>query len=348
MRRLILAAALLVTVFASASPAEAFWHHRWGCWGWRWGYGGWCGPRWGCYRVAYGYYPGCWNVGVPVCYGPYCGSYTIGATVGYVGPGYGLVTPAVPVRSSILVLRPATGGACAVPPPATPERGPKASPAPAAPAPAAPAPSAPGSTRGAAPRSDLVLRTSAADGLAKARRLVDEGDVLFRRQQFLAALQKYKQAASAAPETAEVYWRQGHALVAIGEYERAATVLKRALALEDDPDRGGFRLGALYGSAIATKEMHLERLAEWTLAHPHAADGYFLIGLALRYDGQAERAAKFFRRAGELSVPLRDLVAGLMADEAGLAGAASAEVPAGSRSTVPAVPVRLAARAVEL
>lgn len=350
MRRLILVAALLVTVFGSAAPAEAFWHHRWGCWGWRWGWGGYWGPRWGCYRVAYGYYPGCYSVGVPVCYGPCCGGYTMGATVGYFGPGYGVVTATVPARSSILVLRPGvgTGGACGVPPASTPDRAPKTSPAPAtAPAPA-PAPSTPGSTRGTTPRSDLVLRVSTGDGLAKARRLVEEGDVLFRRQQFHAALQKYKQAASAAPELAEVHWRQGHALVAVGEYERAASVLKRALALADDLERSGFRLGALYGSAVATKEMHLERLAEWTLAHQHSPDGYFLIGLTLWYDGEVERAVKFLRRAGDLSLVMRDLVAGLMAEEAPLMAAASPTASAMPRSTVPVLPVSFAGPAVEL
>ena len=351
MRRLILVAALLITVLGSASPAEAFWHHRWGCWGWRWGWGGYCGPRWGCYRVAYGYYPGCWSVGVPVCYGPCCGSYTIGATVGYVGPGYGVVTTTVPVRSSIIVLRPATGagGACAAPPAAAPDRAPKASPAPTTPPPAAPAPSAPGSMRGTSPRSDLVLRASRGDGLAKARRLLDEGDVLFRRQQFHAALQKYKQAASAAPELAEVHWRQGHALVAIGEYERAATMLKRALALSEDAKRGGFRLEMLYGPAVATKEMHLERLAEWTLAHQRSPDGYFLIGLILWYDGQSERAEKFLRRSGDLSLVMRDLVAGLVAeDEVDLASVAAPTSAGGSRTTVPIVPVSLAGEAVDL
>lgn len=194
-----------------------------------------------------------------------------------------------------------------------------------------------------------MLRASRGDGLAKARRLLDEGDVLFRRQQFHAALQKYKQAASAAPELAEVHWRQGHALVAIGEYERAATMLKRALALSEDAKRGGFRLEMLYGPAVATKEMHLERLAEWTLAHQRSPDGYFLIGLMLWYDGQSERAEKFLRRSGDLSLVMRDLVAGLVAeDEVDLASVAAPTSAAGSRTAVPVVPVSLAGEAVDL
>lgn len=350
MRRLILVVTLMMATLAVASPAEAFWHHRW-CWGWRWGFGCW-GPRWGCYRVGWGYYPGCWTVGMPVCYGPCCGSYTIGATVGYVGPAYGFV-PVVPARSSIVVLRPAVAtGSCGVPPAAAPESRPKSSPAPAPPAAPAPsAPAAPGGTRGLVPSPDLVLRGSIGDGLAKARRLVEEGDLLFRRQQFHSALQKYKQAVASAPALAEVYWRQGHALVAVGEYERAATTFKRALALSEELDRGGFRLSMLYGSALATKEMHLERLAEWTLAHARSPEGYFLLGLMLHFDGQPERAEKFLLYAGGLSLTMRDLVAGLLSHEPGLPAAEASDSPrppAGSKPPVPVVPVSLPGKMVEL
>lgn len=357
MRRLILAATLLVSVFGTTSPAAAFWHHRWGCWGWRCGWGGCWGPRWGCYRVAYGCYPGCWGIGapvcyggVPVCYGPGYGSYTIGATVGWVGPGYGVMTATLPARSPIIVLRPATGvsGACTVPPASAPERASKASPAPSTSPPAAPAPSAPGTMRGTAPRSDLVLRASLEDRLTKARRLIDEGDALFRRQQFHSALQKYKQAVVAAPELAEAHWRQGHALVAVGEYAQASTALKRALALSDEVDRGGFRLATLYGSAVATKELHLERLAEWTLAHQRSPDGYFLIGLTLWYDSQTTRAVKFLRRAGDLSLVMRDLVAALVEDEAALASDASPAIEAEVPVATAVLPVSLVARGVEL
>ena len=40
----------------------------------------------------------------------------------------------------------------------------------------------------------------------------------------------YKLAASTAPDLAEAFWRQGHALVATHNYELAATAFKRAIA----------------------------------------------------------------------------------------------------------------------
>src|SRR4051812_17130890 len=69
MRRWFAAFVLVVSLLCSASPANAFWHHRgWGCgyrgyggYGWGGGYGGWGGYGYrgfGGYR-GYGYgYPG--------------------------------------------------------------------------------------------------------------------------------------------------------------------------------------------------------------------------------------------------------------------------------------------------
>jgi tetratricopeptide (TPR) repeat protein len=136
-----------------------------------------------------------------------------------------------------------------------------------------------------------------------------EGDELFRAQNFHFALQKYKLAASAAPNIAECFWRKGHALVATHNYELAAAAFKRAIGLSRDISRGGFRLGELYGGAAMTKFQHLEFLAEWTLARGNSPDGYFLVGLFLHYDGHQPRAEKFFAQAAELAGPGADFLA---------------------------------------
>src|SRR5205814_7224054 len=65
-----------------------------------------------------------------------------------------------------------------------------------------------------APALTVAPRVSNAESRRRAERLIAEGDELFRGQNFHAALQKYKAAASAAPDVAEALWRQGHALVA--------------------------------------------------------------------------------------------------------------------------------------
>jgi hypothetical protein len=144
-------------------------------------------------------------------------------------------------------------------------------------------------------------RISNAETRQKANRYISEGDELFRAQNFNSALQRYKQASSLAPDLAEAFWRQGHAFVATRNFDLAATAFKRAIALTENLGRGGFRLDDLYGTAAIAKAAHLENLAELALNRPRDADAYFLIGVFLNYDGNAERAAKFFDRASDLA-----------------------------------------------
>jgi tetratricopeptide (TPR) repeat protein len=147
----------------------------------------------------------------------------------------------------------------------------------------------------------LAMRLSNPESRRKAERYIAEGDALFRVQNFHSALQKYKLASAAAPDVAESYWRQGHALIATRNFDLASGALKRAVALTDDISRGGFDIDDLYGPATMAKTVHLESLAEWTLSKGDAADPYFLLGVFLTYDGQQERAEKFFERASELA-----------------------------------------------
>jgi len=147
----------------------------------------------------------------------------------------------------------------------------------------------------------LVSRLSNVDSRRKAEKMIAEADELFKAQNFHSALQKYKLAASTAPDMPEAYWRQAHALVATHNYELAATAFKRAIALTEDLGRGGFRLSDVYGGAHMTKQQHLESLAEWAVTKRNSSDPYFLLGLFLEYDGQPGRAEKFFQKANELA-----------------------------------------------
>lgn len=132
---------------------------------------------------------------------------------------------------------------------------------------------------------------------------VKYGDELFRQQRYHEALQRYKSAAAAAPDIAEVYFRQGHALVASNRFELAATAFKRAMSLRPaDLDRNGFKLDEIYGDSKLAKNAHVEALARTALARPEDADILFLVGIFLRYDGQAERSGKFFQKAQLLAV----------------------------------------------
>ena len=177
---------------------------------------------------------------------------------------------------------------------------------------------------------------SNAEARGKAARHQNQGDELFRDQNFHGALQRYKLAASAAPDLAEPYWRQGHALIATSNFELAAAAFKRAIALSDDLARGGFQLDQIYNGAQMSKARHLESLSAWALAHEVDADPYFLLGVFLSYDGGRERSEKFFQRAADLAGNDGGHIAAF------LAPAPTPPAPA----PVPAPPAALAPRAL--
>jgi tetratricopeptide (TPR) repeat protein len=162
-----------------------------------------------------------------------------------------------------------------------------------------------------------------------------DGNALFQAQNFHGALQKYKLSAAAAPDLAEPHWRQGHAAIATNNLELATAEFKRALALSEDLTRGGFRLDDLYGRAALAKAAHQERLAAWALEKSDASDPFFLIGVTLAYDGQAERAAKFFVRAAEFAGVANGHIAAFLERGGALAAPAAAPVPPADAPTVP-------------
>jgi hypothetical protein len=303
MRRIVLLL-LLAGLVLTARPAEAF--HGRHCWGGGWGgcgYGGWGG--YGGYGCGYGGWGGCYSPGYSAFYSPYgYGGYGGGYGIGYGGTYlFGQLSPygtyynpqANVVQYNLPpVYQPAeiAYGPSAVKQflglPRNYAQNPVRQAAPALPI---------------APRvaAKPAVRVANAESRARAELFVAQGDKLFREQQYHSAVQKYKLAAEAAPDYAEAYWREGHALAASNRFELAATCFKRALAIDGDIRRGGFQLDSLYDGALLSKHGHLEALAADALAHETSADPYFSLGVFLQYDGQPERAAKFFRKAAELS-----------------------------------------------
>lgn len=126
------------------------------------------------------------------------------------------------------------------------------------------------------------------------------GDSYFSAGRYLEAVASYTTAVESAPTESEILFRLGHALTAAGEYDSSARAFKAALSLAPELGRSRFRLGDFYGSAVADKERHLEQLAEYALSNSGDANAFFLVGLFLQYDGQSERATKFFERAVNL------------------------------------------------
>lgn len=146
-------------------------------------------------------------------------------------------------------------------------------------------------------------------GRRRADKYVAQGDELFMRGRYLEAASVYQRAEQAAPDLAEPLVRQSFAYVAAERYERAAETLRRGIELEPDYVRGGFRLRQLYGIDTPTKGRHVEQLAAAALDHPDEPTHLFLVGAFLHFDGQPDRAARFFARAKELAGPEATTVA---------------------------------------
>jgi tetratricopeptide (TPR) repeat protein len=159
---------------------------------------------------------------------------------------------------------------------------------------------------------DLRRSVSAAEVAAKLRKsndaarergqkFIEYGDALFREQRFHEALQRYKSAAEAAPDLSNVYFRQGHALIAVNQLALAAKAFKIAANLDPVTARRGFDVNTLYADGGIVKTTHLEILAGQVLEDSRNADLLFLVGVFLHNDGQHERAQRFFAKSFELA-----------------------------------------------
>ncbi len=160
------------------------------------------------------------------------------------------------------------------------------------------------------------LRKSNAESIARGQRFVEFGNTLFLAERFHEALQRYKSALEAAPDQADIYLRQGFALIAVNQYRFAAKAFKISLQLDPNCVRNEFRLDDLYGVNQLAKEAHLEALAREALARPADGDLLFLVGVTLLADGESARAQRFFLKAAELG---GDEMASLLAPLTGAA-----------------------------
>jgi hypothetical protein len=134
----------------------------------------------------------------------------------------------------------------------------------------------------------------------RAGKFIGFGDANFSEQKYLAAIERYKSASRIAPDLAEPYFRQGHALVALGQYENAVKAFRRGLRIRPEWSGSPFRLDQLYGPDRIAKVSHIEALAKAVEANPLDSNLLMALGMQLFFDGQAERASVFFARVAQL------------------------------------------------
>ena len=146
-----------------------------------------------------------------------------------------------------------------------------------------------------------VPRAINPQSVATAWKYIGYGDAHFAAQKYQDAYLRYRKAARAAPQLAEVYFRQGYALMTTGRYDLAARAIRRGLKLDPGWPRSDFNHNELYGDNLAAKTAHVDAMAAAAEKAPHDADLLFLVGVHLHFDGQPDRAAAFFKRAGQLA-----------------------------------------------
>jgi hypothetical protein len=156
------------------------------------------------------------------------------------------------------------------------------------------------------------LQPTNAEARARADRFLKAGDEQFADQRYYESLQRYKQAAQAAFDVAECYFRQGQAWVALGKYDQAAKMFQRGLQLDPSWPQTGFRLDALYGPNRAAQESHLDALAKAAEDNPRNSDFLFLVGIQLYFGGQPQRSEQFFERAATLAGPQTEHLDGFL------------------------------------
>jgi hypothetical protein len=151
-----------------------------------------------------------------------------------------------------------------------------------------------------APARPNVPATNAATQ-QRARKIVDSGDAAFRQQRFGDAYSNYKDAARAAPDVAETYFRQAAAAVALARYDEAVAAIKFGLRLQPASVDAPFRFAALYGPAILTRRQHLDALEQAVGDRP-SSDLLFLYGVTLFFDDPQQRSAPLFARSEALAI----------------------------------------------
>jgi tetratricopeptide (TPR) repeat protein len=135
---------------------------------------------------------------------------------------------------------------------------------------------------------------------AQAGKFMAFGDANFSKQKYNSAFERYRTAAQSASDIPEPFLRQGFALIAMGRYDAAAKVMRRALLLAPNPNQWRLNLDELYGDNRIAKSAHLETLAQAVEQSPQSADLLLLLGLYLYFDGQRQRALPVFQRCEQI------------------------------------------------
>jgi tetratricopeptide (TPR) repeat protein len=125
-----------------------------------------------------------------------------------------------------------------------------------------------------------------------------EASDLFREAKYLEAAKKFRLAAISSPDNAAPYFALGQALIAMGSYEYAAKVIRKAVALNPELVREAGDIVGVYQSQEEFDKV-VQALEAKAAQSPAGSDLRFLAGVQ-RYFAGDPRARESFRALAEV------------------------------------------------
>lgn len=149
-------------------------------------------------------------------------------------------------------------------------------------------------------RRVIALRKSDANDRTRADQAIADGDQEFADGQYRRAMLDYRDALKRAPDYPLALFRAAHAHTVLGDYDLAVTYFGMGLELSRDIVRDGFTLDTLYKGDAISKQQHYGELGAALRRQPQDGGLNYLMGMMLHYDGNAQKAEEYFRKAVEL------------------------------------------------
>jgi tetratricopeptide (TPR) repeat protein len=150
------------------------------------------------------------------------------------------------------------------------------------------------------PRREATRSTNA-HASATAWKYIGYGDALFAKQRYAEAGDRYRRAASTAPQLAEAWFRRALALTATGRYDLAVSSVNRGLKLDPKWPKVVFDASDILWPDAKAKEAYFATLAKLAAENPANQDVLFLVGLHFHIDGQQDQAKKYLTRAQRIA-----------------------------------------------
>jgi hypothetical protein len=145
------------------------------------------------------------------------------------------------------------------------------------------------------------LEPSSVEAKLKSIRAQGYGDEWMRRQDFIEAYRRYKQAVDLARDRAEPYFRLALAYTGMGSYASAVREIKLGLRLDPSWPSTGLPLERLLGDEnLLAKSAILGSVVAWAREDIRDPDRLFLVGVLMHFEGDA-RSREVFEAAHRLS-----------------------------------------------